>query len=252
METLSFFDCNCSFGRRKIVDPGSLYTREDLLRYMDQYGISKALVYHSLAREDAPITGNNILMEQIKDYPALVPVWIVIPHHTGEFYEPGILIEKMKENNVRIVRMFSGDNEHKYSLASWNCGELLSALEEHRVPVIMQMNAISFDILYNICNQYPKLKLIISEIGYRVDRDLYPLLNKVPNLYIETMGYKVHNGIEEICERFGAKHLIFGSGMPVKSGASAVCMINYARISENEKRMIAYENLETLLEEVRL
>jgi predicted TIM-barrel fold metal-dependent hydrolase len=46
--------------------------------------------------------------------------------------------------------------------------------------------------------------------------------------------------------------MVFGTGMPVYSGGAAVSMINYARISEKEKRLIAHENMESLMEGVRL
>jgi len=88
-------------------------------------------------------------------------------------------------------------------------------------------------------------------VNYRVDRSLFALVKKFDNLYVETFGYKQHHGIEEFCKRFGAHRMVFGSGMPAYSGGAAVAMINYARISDEEKRMIAYENLEKILGGVR-
>lgn len=252
MEQLIFFDCSLSFGRRKIIDNGSFYSKEDLLKYMDLYGIRKGIVYHSLARENEPLNGNKVLMEEIKSNPNLIPAWTVMPHHTGEFYEPEILRAKMKENDVKIVRMFPSDKDHRYSLSSWNCKELFDFLSDAKIPVIIPMTSISFDEVYRILSEFKGLRMILCEMNYRVDRDLYPLLKQLPNLYIETMGYKVHMGIEEICSRFGAQRLIFGSSMPAKSGASAVAMINYARIGIEDKKLIASGNITRLLKEVKI
>lgn len=251
MQTLEYFDCSCYFGKRTVVNPGSFYRVEDLISKMEYYGIGKALVYHSMARECAPVTGNEMLMNDIKNYPSLIPVWVVMPHHTGEFPDPGTLREQLKLSGVRAVRMFPLVTDQNYCISEWNCGELFSMLERCGIPLLIGFDQFKWDELYGLCSSHPDLHVILTDMNYREDRNLYPLLKKFGNLYVETFGYKQHHGIEEICSRFGANRLIFGSGMPLQSGASGVAMINYARIGEEEKRMIASGNLERLLECVR-
>lgn len=252
METLNYFDGNCSFGMRSIVDPGSFYTIGDLQKRMAHYGIKKALVYHSMAREYSPAEGNRMLMDEVSGSLCLYPMWVVMHHHTGEFPAPDELKNQLKMHDVRAVRMFPAPKDHYYSIAAWNCGELFSLLETCRIPLFIGLDQLSFDDLYNLCCQYPELRIVLTELGYSVDRNIYALLKKCPNLNMEISGYKVHNGIEEISGRFGAHRLIFGSRMPEFSAGSAVAMIQYARIGEKEKRMIACENLENLLEGVML
>ena len=251
MDILNFYDCNCSIGMRGILNPGSFYKVEELERKMKYYGIGKALVYHSMAKEYSPSVGNRLLMEEIKDHPVLSPVWVVMPHHTQEFFTPDELIRKMRESGIKAVRMFPGQWEQNYSLAKWNCEELFTVLQEYHIPVMIGLDSIGWNELYELLSSYPKLNLIITESDYRMDRNLYPLLEKFDKLFIEIMGYKVHSGIEQICKRFGAHRLIFGSGMPVFSGAS-ISMVTYARISDDEKKLIAGGNLEKLLGGVRL
>ena len=247
METLNYFDCNCVIGMRKVLNPGSFYKVEDLVERMKYYGIQKALVYHTMAREYNPATGNGLLMDEIKSYPSLYPVWVVMPHHTGEFPEPDALRIQLKKNNVRAVCMFPAATDNNYSIAGWNCGGLFAMLERCSIPVMIEMEQISWNDLYELCSKYPELRVVLTKVNYRIDRNIYALLKEIKHLYIETIGYKVNNGIAEICEKFGAKHLVFGSGMPVFSGSAAVSMINYAHISEKEKQMIAHENIESLL-----
>lgn len=252
MEPPDFFDCSCSAGMRGILNPGSFYTFGDLTQKVNDYGIKKALVYHSMAREYHPVTGNRMLMDEVGNHPCLYPVWVVMHHHTGEFPGPEKLIGQMKENNVRAVRMFPGVSDQNYCIAEWNCGELFAVLEKHEVPLMIGLEQLTWNELYELCSNHPGLRIILTEVNYRINRNLYTLLKKFEYLYIETMGYKVHHGIEEICEKLGAQRLVFGSGMPLYPGGAAVSMINYARISEKEKRMIAHENLENLLGGVRL
>jgi hypothetical protein len=78
---------------------------------MARYGIGKALVYHSLAREYNPQVGNDEVLKETGKEPALFPAWVVLPHHTGEFPEPKKLVSVMKAANVRAVRVFPGAME---------------------------------------------------------------------------------------------------------------------------------------------
>jgi Predicted metal-dependent hydrolase of the TIM-barrel fold len=252
MEAIEFFDCNCRVGMRGIINPGSFYNTGDLIKAMENYGISKALVYHSMARESNTVVGNGMLADEIKNHLCLYPVWVVAPHHTGEFPNPDDLWIKLRDNNIKAVRMFPAAHEQNYNIGEWNCGELFKMLELNRVPLFIGMNQLSWDGLFGLCSSHPELRIVLTDLDYRADRNLYSLLNRFKYLFMETIGYKVHNGIEEICSRFGAERMVFGSGMPIYSGASAVSMVNYARISEKEKRMIAGENLKKLLEGVKL
>ena len=251
MEPLNFFDCNCSFGMRSVKYPGSFSSLDELIRNMNNYGIKKALVYHSMAREYDIKTGNKMLMTEIADYPFLYPVWIVMHHHTGEFPSPDLLKAQLKENNVKAVRIFPSILDHWYSISDWNCKELFNMLETSKIPLIVGLDQITWDELHNLCLHHPELIVILSDVNYRINRNLYTLLEKFPNLHVETSGYKGFDGISDFCKFFGAHRLIFGTAMPVLSGAAAVSMINYARISDKEKQMIASENLEKLIGGIR-
>jgi len=246
-EALNFLDCNCSFGRRSIVEPGSFYKIEDLVHKMEYYGIKRALVYHAMAQEYSPLVGNSMLMEEIKGYGQLIPVWAVMHHHTEEFYEPDVLKDRLRENGIRAVTMFPGRNDQGFSTDEWNCGELFDMLEENSVPLIIGLDQVGIESLLGILKNHPGLKVILKRTGYSLNRNLYGILKKFKNLYIESSGYKVHHNIEVFVRMFGAHRLVFGSGMPFHAGGSAVCNINYARISDEEKNMIAWKNLEGIL-----
>ncbi|MBR5479678.1 MAG: amidohydrolase family protein [Clostridia bacterium] len=249
MQKLSFFDCNAYFGPRKLCMPGSFSTKEELFANMDLYGIDRALVTHAFARELDPVEGNARLMDEIKNDETLSPMWVALPHHTGEFAKPDMLIRMMKKQNVRAVTLLASPAYYFFSLQEWNCGELYSALEDARIPLFLGYPQLdpNLDGLYTILKNHPKLPLVLTNANYRIARNLYPLLSRFDNLYVETFGFKAQDGIEDICQKFGAERLIFGSGMPDSSGGGAVAMITYADISFEEKQMIASGNLEKLL-----
>ena len=222
--------------------------------HMDQYGIESAMVSHAVARELDPIAGNQMLMDEIADAPRLSPIWVLLPHHTREFPAPDELIAQMKAQNVRMATMFASTANYYFSLSEWNCGELYTALEAHQIPLLLAMGEFDPNLegLYAILEKHPNLPLILTNVTYRVSRNLYPLMKRFPRLYVETFGFKGQDGIADLCEVFGAERMIFGSGMPVACGASAVAMITYSTISDSDKQKIASENLEALLGGVSL
>lgn len=244
---LHFFDSNCSIGMRNVLLKGSFTDIKSLLRRMEICRIREAMVYHSLAEEYHPKKGNEVLMETIKDYSNLYPVWVVMPNDTGEFYDPYNLIELLKANNVKMVRAFPAKNAHNYSLFTRGSRALLAVLNEHKVPLMIGMDQIDYDAVSSITSEYKDIPLILTNTGYRADRYLYPLLDSFRNIYIETSSYKVHFGIEALCARFGTGRLIFGSGLPVYTAGSAVTMITHLLLPDEDKKKIAGDNLRHLL-----
>ena len=250
MNATRFFDCSVEFGMRRVLNPGSFYETGELLRKMEYYGIGEALVYHSLAAGYNPVIGNGILIEEIKDIPSLHPAWVVMPHHTGEFPEPDALRGEMRSNGVKAVRMFPAN--HCYSLAEYSCGELFGMLEECRAPVMIGYNQTSPDAVCEVMAAHPELRLVLTDFSNSAARNVYALMKKFENIFLETIMFKPLEGIEDVCARFGARRLIFGSGAPLYSGGAAAAMINYASVGDDEKEMITHGNLERLLGEVRL
>ena len=83
MEPLSLFDCNVSFGSRQFRHPGSFTKKRRCCEKMEEFGIQKALVWHSLSKEYDPAEGNRILYREIAGEPRLLPVPALLPHYTG-------------------------------------------------------------------------------------------------------------------------------------------------------------------------
>lgn len=250
MIPLHFFDCNASFGSRQFRHPGSFTEKETLLRKMGEFGVQKALVWHSLSKEYDPAEGNRILYQEIEENSQLLPVPALLPHYTGEFPSPDRVAEEMRAHHACAATMFPAT--HGFSLSEINCGPLFDMLEQYRIPLFLSLNECGIDGIGQLALSRPGLRLVLTNVTFRIDRNLYPLLSRCDNLWVETSGYKPFCGLTEICRDFGAERLLFGSGMPVSSCASAVALLTYAEIEEDEKQKIAFRNLEQLLSEVRL
>ncbi len=250
MTKLRFFDCNCSIGRVGYPHLLDIPDVAGLRREMTTAGIEEALVYHATARYGHPPLGNALLLDEIQDQRGLYPVWVLLPHHTGEMARPAQLLDEMKEKGVRAVRLFPGRTQHGFSLADWCAGELLSALQSARMLLFLDIELITWEEVHALLQKYPRLPLVLANCSYRHNRFLYPLWERFANLYVEMSRFMGAGAIEDVVRRFGSHRILFGTNMPQYTGTAAVGRLVYADISRSDKEAIAAKNLDGLLGEV--
>lgn len=256
---IELFDCNATVGRRAVKNPDCVYAPRDIISIMNYYGIERALVSHAICEENGPFPGNEILISEISNYDRFEPCWILLPNFTGELGEVKLaaFIEKMIEIGVKASKMLP--YHHHYYLSEWCVGELFSILEEHQIPLLLDFGIIHYsesewkipwNNIYELCRNHRNLPVILLRVGGNVNRYLFPLLNKFENLYIDISYYISNDGLEIICEEFGAYRLLFGTGMPTYSPAGPLSMLLYSGISMKEKKAIGSENLKRLLNSI--
>jgi len=245
---LGLFDSNCMLGRIIAPKPGFPLSVESLLEVMDDFEIAEALVYHSMSKEYHPAEGNEVLMDEIARIDRLHAMWVVMPSQTGEFPDEEQLVDRMLARNVKAARVFPHPDRHNFSLRHWVCEQLLRSLEGKRIPLVVDQEDLDWDTVYEVCHRYPMLPLVLTNVGYRVNRFLYPLLERFGNLHVELSNYCGHGGIEDLVKRFGAERFLFGTRLPYFTPGSAIAMLSYAGIGESERKLIAGDNLRNLLQ----
>ena len=250
MAKLKFFDCNCTIGRLAYPTLGDISDAEGLLKEMQTAGIEEALVYHIISRDGHPPLGNSLLMEAIQNYKQLHPAWVILPHHTREMLPPEQLLSEMKKQNIRTVRIFPTRIQHSFSLEDWCAGELLLCLEQARIPVMLDLEILSWDDVYKILEKYKKLPVIATNCTYRYNRFTYPMLEKFDNLFIELSRFMGAGAVEDMVRRFGSRPLLFGTNMPQYTGTAAVGLLTYCDIDHKDKQAIAGDNLRNLFKKV--
>lgn len=246
ISVIKFIDSNCMIGTRAYARECSVKTIDELFDVYDRCGIESGIVHHSIAAADDILEGNSVLMQEIKGVDRLLPQWVAVPSYTGVFAVDK-LIAAMKKNGVKTLRIYP--RSHNFSVAPYSGGELFQQLNELKIPVFIRCTEIAWEQLFELCNTYPCMPIVICDTGYWAQRQIFPILDKCRNLYVETSTYVMHDGIAETVNSFGAERLIFGSGLPEGSACGAATLIRYADITEKQKQMIARENILRLLEE---
>jgi len=243
--------------------PFEKYDLTSLQHEMEYFGISEALVTHQSAIF-RPKEGNDKLLEQIKDYSNLHACWVLLPDFTGEILESTKLIEEMLEKGVRVVRLYP--KLHEYDLDKFSGGKLLNLLNKYHLPTIIP-SRLGWTEIAEIADNYPNIALILSShylfntgstaslnpLRYICDynRHVYSLLKRSENIFIDVSCYPLHRGIEDICQNFSSRRLLFGTEYPHSPIASSMSLVDYAEIDEKDKRLIAGDNIRNLIAEVK-
>lgn len=250
MNDLKFFDCNMMLGKPNFLAPYQIWKTEDILTAMSRSGIAKAMVSSFESLEYHPLDGNFAVSELCSREERFCPVWTLLPSGTGEFPKGKELSRILAENHICMVRLYPSAQRHNYTLAKWCSGEMLELLRSMHILVLLDAEELSWEALHAFLSENTELKVILTNLTYRMNRVLYPLLRQHDNFYLETSGLKGFFSIEDICQKFGSRRLLFGSGMPVSSAGAAAGIIEYANITWEEKEMIAHGNLESMIKDI--
>ena len=245
---MTYFDCNAFFGlpaRRSLAPVGSV---EVLLAEMDRAGVDRALVWHIAQHDVAPQTGNEMLAQAIAPHDRLYGCWTLLPNQAREFPAPQALFEEMRANRVVALRVFP--DSHRYLLNAVSMGEVLEAMIARHIPLFLSVRrGISWRGVYDLLAEFPKLTAVICDHGcWGEDRSFRPLLERYPNVAVDTAQYLLDGGIEALVDDYGEERLLFGSGFPESYFGGMMMAIRHARISSEAKTAIAHGNLERLID----
>lgn len=253
---MKFFDCNASFGAPMLKPLRYAENAGELLSEMDYYGISEALVYHVRQRDDSPVVGDRMLLQEIKGFPRLHGTLAVLPLQTGELGSTEEILEKMRKNDVRAFWAFP--SEHKYLMTRTSLGALYDMMVERNIPLFISAKQscgglTSWHLFETMLSETPDLTLVVTEHGsWGEDRYFRPLIEKYENLYLDISQYELDGGIQDFCSKYGADRLLFGTGYPKWNPGGPILTLLHADITSKEREMIASGNLERLLRRVKL
>jgi len=248
---LRWFDCNCMFGP---AGQGSLFCFENpqqLETSLEEQGIGEALLFSSLAKLNDPQLGNSLLLEAVAGRAGLHPCLTLTPEMELEEGFPERLLAPVKSGAARACRVFP--KAGSYELEPWIMPQTFSALNRARIPLLVDQDTVhwddpfDWDQVHRLCLEYRDLPVIVVRQGMLAARNLFPLLKRHENLYLETSYFQLAGGLEEAAKRFGAVKLVFGTGMPVFDPRLPIAGLLYSPLSDREKEMVAGENLRALL-----
>jgi hypothetical protein len=249
---MRFFDCNAFFGLPMIRPLAPVPTADALLAEMDRAGVDKALVWHIAQHDASPQVGNQLLADAIRAHPRLVGCWTILPNQAREFPPLPVFFQEMRAAHVRALRIYP--RSHKFLANAVSMGDWLEAMVARRIPLFLSVRrGVEWGDIYDLLAEFPGLVCVICDHGcWGEDRLFRPLLERYPNVYVDTAQYLLDGGIESLVADYGGRRLLFGSGFPESYIGGMMLALHHARIPDEAREAIAAGNLERILSEVEI
>jgi predicted TIM-barrel fold metal-dependent hydrolase len=222
-----------------------------LLRGLRDRGIGRALVSHTMAMLHDPITGNEAMIRTLDELPGFSGVMTLIPGGTGEIDDMESYVSGCTEAGLRAARVFP--KLHRFSLRVPTVPPLLALLEQHGIPLFIQIGQTSWDEIGPVAQRHPRLAILVEGVGhheYLNIRSCLPWLEAAPNILVPTHNQFLCGGLELMVERLGVHRMIFSSNQPMDDPAAGLSLLALSDLPLATKRRIAHGNLETLLDAV--
>jgi len=238
------YDANCRIGPTPWggVDTGDVAA---LLRRMDLLGIQLAVVSHTMSWRHDPALGNRLVLRCVAEEPRLVPCWVALPDTCGEVLAPKQFATEALDAGVAAVRIYPDD--HGFDLDGIDFAGYLGAFAHAGLPLIVDLAQTTWGAIETAARLHPELAVIVCGVGYRSLRRAAGVLDRRPNVYLDLSDLSTHEGLEWLCDRFGPRHLVFGTGAPLRDGGEAVTRLLWSELDAAAVREIGSGTLRGLL-----
>lgn len=246
-EALEFADANAWVGPPLEQGFQACESVAELNELLRRASVRRALVMHTACVSYDRAEGNRMTLEAVAGRDDMFAAIALVPDVSIGGY-----LDEAIARKARAVRLFP--KAHSFSLAEWCAGAVLDEMLARRLPLILWHSQATWEQIHDICTGYPELTVVVEGAGRKIlydNRIFYRLLADCPNFHLELHNLTNSLAVEDIVARFGASRLVFGSFAPYHEPTAAMMPVTHARISDEDKRLIAGGNLRALMDAVR-
>ena len=220
---------------------------DGLIKYMDDYRISSAVVYHSAAQM-TPWQYNEEISCIARQSDNRIVACHMLDPMLDEKNESGTgsLVDRLRATRPAAVRMLP--KTQRYPLNRFFCGHILEILDELCIPLLLDADeAPELCDIPALAMDFPNMPIVILRKCLNYSRSITPLLKKLKNVYMD-INIMIDTGyLEELVnERCGSEKLLLGSGLPHHVPAGGLSMVLYSPMDEYHRENILHANWERL------
>jgi len=249
---MQFHDCNLAYGPEPLGPLGaqakSCADLAELKAHLHRAGIAGGLVIQ--ARSEVGIS-NASLAADLQGEKTLKGVWRLLPSAAGEIPPPQALPGAMKAANIAALTICPEIN--RFMATKFAIGDYLEMACERKIPVMLNTSrGLTLEQAAEVLRDFPGLTCVLTYANcWPSDRRLRPFLDAFPNLHLDMAYILTDSWLKDFVKTYPASRVLFGSAFPESYLGAHMMVIRHAEITEEDKRLIAGENLLRLLREAR-
>jgi len=220
---------------------------EEMIEKMDKSGIDKAVVFPYVQYPN-----NDYIVESVKKYPDRLIGFAVLDHNQPD--QDKVLEKLVLGGYIKGVKLdtptrgFSIDDFHVV-------GKTFEVCNKYHLPVICYCGDNIWVHPYKFAEcakRYPNVNFIMAHAGvFFMTGHAIEVCAEYPNLYIEisNINAKVINDAKDK----GVLHkVLFGTDMPFNYFEVMIACVEAALQDEEEKRMVYSQNMQGILNQIRV
>ncbi|MFQ6041300.1 MAG: amidohydrolase family protein [Candidatus Poribacteria bacterium] len=250
MIDINTFIGHCPFRRLPATTPDELW---DLLKV---YGIERALVspIEGIFYEE-PQIANEMLASQLDDRDELLQVAVLNP--TLANWERS-LRQCYEKYHIAAVKLHP--NYHTYRLEDSPARDLLSAVGDMRLPVIVQLRVndtrshhplmqvpdVPVADVIAAAGKTQQVKIVLGGIKWGEAQGNAAKITALPNLWLDISQMETMDGLRRLIDACGTERLLFGTHAPFFYIRSAIIKLDEAQLSDEERERITRRNSERI------
>ena len=246
------------FGATKIIPANA----EEMLPVMDSAGVERLCISSFLSIGPDTNTGNQLVADAVRRHPdRFLGYAVVNPNRAGKIEAE--LDHFLSMPGMRAIKLHSA--LHQYPLcgpayrrvfdyaAARNLTILSHEWSRYPSEPLSKARGSDPEFLEVLSSEYPEIKFIIAHTGFwdgRTEFTYTSLLNKRPNVVVDLAYSNIfYESIERLVAMVGASKIVFGSDFPLHDLSYQLGRILFAKLTDEEKRMILGRNMLRILGE---
>lgn len=236
-----YIDANCQVGKRaKIVNNNIPFSIEDFIQDHEKIGIDVSLATSSKAIPYSIVMANNEIINCAKKHKEIIPVATLYPGFEHDINDYKSYLEYLFNSGIKCISI---DLSKLFIFMPSLFDKILTFAEEKNLPISVNWDNIEDkEKFFNLLNNYHNLKVFLTNVNWSFKKYIFEYMSENKNIFLGINGFIYQNMIEDVCNKFSSKRLLFSTGYPFYSIGSVKAMVEYADISEEEKDEIAYKN----------
>ena len=246
---MQFLDCNLSYGPEALGAQVKSCTNIAALKaHLIRAGIAGGLVSKACSEVGY---SNASLAEDLRDETGLWGVWRLLPSSAGEIPPPQSMPNAMKAQGIAALTICPESN--RFMPSKLAMGDYYEMACERKIPLLLNTSrGLTLEQAAELLRDFPAMTCILTYANcWPSDRRLRPFLDTYENLYLDMSYILTDSWLKDFRMKYPASRLLFGSAFPESYLGAHMMVIRHAEIAEEDKRLIAGENLMRLLREAR-
>ncbi|MBI9043532.1 MAG: amidohydrolase [Anaerolineaceae bacterium] len=215
-----------------------------MVEVMDKIGMQAAIISSNAAIRSNPAYGNKETLQAVRDFPGRLFGYVTANPYYAENFK--VELNHYLDQPGFVAIKLHPEMHDNYPLRGPRYEPMWKIAAERKVPVLFHtyFGGDSLEDIAWLANRYPHIPLLVGhQLQDKNMEAMAELANTFENIYVDLTVPEIYGSVEFFVAAVdNIEQIIFGTDFPWGNCHFRVGAVIYARISDEEKRLILGKN----------